>query len=108
MRRLLAVFSLVALASTSLGARPEVLVLNSAAVKVTGLLTGPRRGSFIQNNGPNDIFCGLRVGDAVIDKSFKIAASGGTWTFDSPLDVWCRAKTADQVTGAATTVIEVP
>jgi hypothetical protein len=85
-----------------------VLVSNVTATQVTGLLATGRRGAFIQNNGPNDIWCGIRSTDAVATKSFRVAASGGTWVLESPLDVWCIASTAAQLTGAATTVIEVP
>lgn len=106
MKRLV-LFSILLLAAPAIAAVPEILVLNSAATKMTGRFAA-RHGVFIQNNGPNDIWCGFASAEAVVNKSFRVGANGGTWSVESPLDVWCKAATADQVTGAASTVIEVP
>lgn len=87
----------------------EVLVLNSAAVRLdTGLSS--RRGIEIQNLGPNAIYCAVGAqADAVLTKSRKLD-TGETWALaaNESVQFWARAATADQVTGAATIVTEVP
>ena len=87
----------------------EVLVLNSAAVQVDASADGRRTGFEIQNQGPNPIYCELRGGTPVLTKSRRIA-SGEAWGVAGARGmgpVYCKAGTADQVTGAATIYTEV-
>lgn len=112
MRRLLPFLVVLAFASVALAGTftNEVLVLNSAAVKVTTTNLTSRRAVEIQNQGPNAIFCAVGAqADAVLTKSRKLDASGGVWSIDllPGRDVWCKAATADQATAAATVVTEV-
>ncbi len=99
----------VALATPISPAAREVLVLNSAGTKMTSdALDGLRKGIFVQNNGPNAIWCSPgTAADAVLTKSVKVAASGGSITMGTTKKVYCRAASADQTTGAATTVVEI-
>lgn len=86
----------------------EVLVLNSAVTQVVFGNVAARREVVIQNNGPNAIWCAVgQSALAVLTKSTKISA-GATLILTTKSIVYCRAATADQVTGAATTVTEVP
>jgi hypothetical protein len=85
-----------------------VLVLASAPTEVTA--TRLRKSILIQNNGPNPIWAAL--GDSskcVLNKCIKIDALGGVLSMDDGegWSVWLIAATADQVTGAATDVVEV-
>jgi hypothetical protein len=84
----------------------EVLVLASAA---TDLSRANGSASIsVDNYGPNAIWCGLgKSTNAVVNKSKRVQP-GETWAVDLPstVKVWCRAATADQVTGAATVVNE--
>jgi hypothetical protein len=86
------------------GTTREVLVLTSAT-KVTSSNT--RRGTLIENRGPNAIWCAFTAASDVVNKSHKVAADGGLFPFNSPDAVYCIAETAAQVTGAATVVSEV-
>lgn len=89
------------------GATTEVLVLASAAVEMPRMPN--RAGIEIQNNGPNAIWCAIGTSAAaVVNKCRQIAASGGTWSLaaSNRTRIFCRAATADQVTGAATDVSE--
>lgn len=90
----------------------EVLVLNATSTLMTTTLLS-RRAIEIQNIGPNAIYCAVVAAaassaEAVLTKSRRISA-GDSW----PLDllpgrfIYCRAATADQVTGAATIVTEL-
>jgi hypothetical protein len=91
--------------TTTTNPTAEVLVLASAATEIPALPN--RAGIEIQNLGPNAIYCSIDDSTkAVVTKSRMIAASGGTWALGSSHkhSVWCRAATADQVTGAATIV----
>jgi hypothetical protein len=85
----------------------EVLVLTTATALPN--LSG-RMGIEILNLGPNDIWCALGSSTlAVVNKSRKVAASGGSWSLSAgdKIKIWCIASTANQVTGAATIVTEL-
>lgn len=87
----------------------EVLVLSSAATRVDTDITR-RTGIELQNLGPNPIYCALKTStDAVTTKSRRLI-TGETWSIGliAGIGVYCRATTADQVTGAGTIVTEVP
>jgi predicted secreted protein len=111
MKRVLALALVLALAIPALAATHtnEVLVLASAATRVDTDTLRNRRALEIQNLGPNSIFCAIGASaDAVVNKSRKIGA-GEAWALDlsAGFPVYCKAATADQVTGAATVVTEV-
>lgn len=65
----------------------------------------------VQNLGPNPIWAALEnSADCVVSKSHRIAA-GETMSFTdlSPeIKVYLRASTADQLTGAATIITQIP
>lgn len=85
----------------------EVLVLNSAPVQLPDSTN--RRAISIQNLGPNAIYCAFSASaNAVLTKSIKIG-NGETFSMNFPagISIWCRAATADQLTGAATIVTEI-
>lgn len=89
----------------------EVLVLASAAVQVdtgTGTTT-QRRGLEIQNRGPNSEYCAVGESAAAVVTKAREVASGASWSMSLPAGrhVYCKAATADQVTGAATIVTEL-
>jgi hypothetical protein len=86
----------------------EVLVLASAAVRVDAGMPN-RRWIEIQNLGPNTISCAFSSAGAVVTKARAIA-TGGVWSPPAPsvMKVYCRSAVADQVTGAATIVSELP
>lgn len=113
MRKLFPLLAVLALASSAGAATftNEVLVLNASAVRMDTGLTG-RRGIELQNIGPNAIYCAVSsIGggaDAVLTKSRRLSA-GETWSMSLPVGpaVYCKAASADQVTGAATIVTEV-
>ena len=111
MRRLTGLGFVLAIATAAHAATytNEVLVLASAATRVdTGLSL--RKGIEVQNLGPNAIYCSVHESSAaVVTKARKVDASGGAWAIDlgPQWKVYCRAATADQVTGAATVVTEV-
>jgi hypothetical protein len=96
----------VADAATTGSATTEVLVLNSAATALPKLVG--REAVEVYNHGPNTIFCSFTSAGAVVDKARPILAEG-SWAVDAigRVDIWCIAKTADQVTGAATIVSEI-
>lgn len=110
MKRVLTLLAVLCLSSAAFAGTftNEVLVLNSAATRVDTGLTG-RRGIEIQNIGPNAIYCAVGASaDAVLTKARRLNA-GETWALDIPVPntVYCKAATADQVTGAATIVTEI-
>lgn len=86
----------------------EVLVLTTPT-RITRRVN--TRALEIQNLGPNPIFCQLGAvdGGVFLDKSRKID-TGDAWQVGAPsqLHTYCIAKTANQLTGAATIVTEVP
>lgn len=85
----------------------EVLVLNSAAVQVDASKSRSRTAWEIQNLGPNAIYCETKGTTPVLTKSRRVDANGGTWSGPPGAgDLFCRAATADQVTGAATIYVE--
>lgn len=105
MRTLLALLA-VCTASVSLaGTTTEVLVLTTATALPQVSLY--RRGMFIENRGPNAIWCTFSSATAVVNKAHRVAPSGGTFAVNAPDKMWCIAETANQVTGAATVVSEV-
>lgn len=106
MRTLLALLA-VCTASVSLaGDTNEVLVLTTATAMPQQSLY--RRGLWMENRGPNAIWCAMgSATKAVVNKSHRIAPNGGTLPFNAPDKWWCIAETANQVTGAATVVSEV-
>lgn len=89
----------------------EVLVLNATATRVDAG-DAYRVGIEIQNNGPNAIDCVVSTTTVVptvtLTKARRIQA-GGDWSaaLGPGRRVYCKAVTADQVTGAATVVTEV-
>jgi hypothetical protein len=86
----------------------QVLVLASAATEVASSALSGRRSIVVQNNGPNEMRCG--DDNAVTTATgIAVAPNGGTVTLpiDAGLEVWCIAKTADQVNGAATNYWEL-
>jgi hypothetical protein len=89
----------------------EVLVLNATDTELVFTMTY-RRGALIQNGGPNSIFCAIGPqsdagSGAVLTKSLEVAAGATLWMPGMPR-MFCRAATADQVTGGATRIQEVP
>lgn len=103
----------VRIAAELSGLTQEVLVLASAPVVMPTTALAGRKAIELQNLGPNDEFCCIGTASAactpVVNKSRRVAASGGTWSLDvgDKAIVKCIAATADQVTGAATIVTEV-
>jgi hypothetical protein len=90
----------------------EVLVLNGSDTELPMTLAF-RRGALIQNGGPNSIFCALGPqadagSGAVLDKSLEVKSGATLYMPGFGWRMFCRAGTADQVTGAATRVQEVP
>lgn len=71
---------------------------------------GSHQSVLITNNGPNDIWCALGADStkAVVNKSQPVRAGGGSLAVDSSTSVYCVAATANQVTGAGTSVSEAP
>lgn len=110
MKKLLLAAALIpVLAHASTSKTTEVLVLNSAATLITRTTsTRGRLAVELFNNGPNTIWCAFSSATAVISKARPIAA-GTSWALDasSDVDIYCKAATADQVTGAATVVSEL-
>lgn len=110
MRKLL-VLTLLAFATAAVAddvMTAEKLVLASAATKVD-INNATRKGIELYNHGPNPIWCAQVTSSlAVVNKSRKIAAEG-TWSLmlNPGVHIYCKAETADQVTGAATIVNEV-
>jgi len=97
-------FTLLLAATPAWASTTEVLVQTSS----TALPVRPlRRLLAIQNLGPNDIFCADTSAAAVVNKAWKVAANGGTLTITAGDKLWCIASTANQVTGAATIVLEL-
>jgi len=96
--RLLAALAVLALPAgalaQSLARTQEVLV----ATTVTKLPLRPgRKGTLLENRGPNPIWCGFSSTIAV-GKAHKVAASGGTFVYNGTESIWCVAETATQVT----------
>lgn len=84
----------------------EVLVLNSAAVQVDASKSRRRVAWEIQNLGPNAIYCETQGTAPTLLKSRKVA-SGESWSGPAGVgDIYCKAASADQVTGAATIYTE--
>lgn len=96
----------VADAATSGSNTTEVLVLNSAATALPKLQG--RTAVEIFNHGPNTIFCSFVQAQTIVEKARPITTDT-SWAVDTTgrVDMWCIAKTADQVTGAATIVSEL-
>lgn len=89
----------------------EKLVLNATATQVD-LAIVLRKGIELQNLGPNAIYCvlsSLTTAPTVTLTKARKLNNGDAWSLDIPpgLHIWCKAATADQVTGAATIVTEV-
>jgi hypothetical protein len=114
-RRILAalrlpILSLAVLLSAPMSAyAAEVLVLTSATRMDAAPLSG-RKGIEIQNNGPNNITCQLRTSTNLTTVKGRIITPGDVWAVGAvgQTAVYCIATTANQVTGAATTVTEAP
>lgn len=87
----------------------EVLVLTTATRVDPAPLSG-RRGIEIQNNGPNSIVCQVRTTTGLTTTKGRLVLSGEAWAVgvNTNTPVYCLALTANQVTGAATNVTEVP
>lgn len=86
----------------------EVLVATTAtAVPTTGL--AGRRAVLVQNNGPNEMRCGSNS-SVTTSTGIALYANGDSGTFrcsDAACTVYCIAKTANQVSGAASNYFEV-
>lgn len=112
MRKLIAILAALGLPVLALAVTPppqaEVLVLASAAVRVDAGMPN-RRWIEVQNLGPNAISCSLSAAGAAVAKSRRLATNEA-WAppASSVHKIYCRAATADQVTGAATIVTELP
>lgn len=104
MKYLLLCLLLLALPSSAWAATAEVLV-ETTPTALPALRF--RRLLFIQNLGPHDIFCADTSAAAVVNKAVRVAANGGTLSLSAANAFWCVAATADQVTGAATIVLEL-
>lgn len=86
----------------------ETLVTTSATeVPATGMAN--RSTIFIQNNGPNEIRCGNNT-SVTTSTGIALYANGGNVTLDcdaATCVIRCIAKTANQLTGAATNYFEI-
>jgi hypothetical protein len=88
----------------------EVLVLTSATNTPASPLAGRRR-VMVQNLGPNAIFCNPG-GTATLNKAWRLDVEAATvdakieFFIPSSVNLSCIAATANQVTGAATIVVE--
>lgn len=93
------------------GKTQQVLVLNSAPTLVPAVALAGRKAIEIQNLGPNVIYCTVDGQAPAIDGSLgrMIGATNGTWALDvgAGVVIKCIAKTADQVSTAATQVTEL-
>jgi hypothetical protein len=103
---------LIALLATFLGLPAlagEVLVLTTATRVDPAPLSG-RRGIEIQNNGPNTIVCQVRNTTGLTTTKGRLVLPGEAWAVGAYTNtpIYCLALTANQVTGAATNVTEVP
>lgn len=111
MKTLIAVLSLAVVCTSleaSADATREVLVLTTVTEIAPTIDT--RKAVELQNLGPNSIFCAIgKSANAVLNKAREIP-SGGSWALAlaGNIKLYCRAATADQATGAATIVTELP
>lgn len=85
----------------------EVLVLASAATALNPSPLFNSKSLLIQNLGPNPIFIGFSAAEAVVNKARRLAQYD-TFTVDRQgVGLYAIAASADQVTGAATIVLEL-
>lgn len=79
----------------------EVAVLAASATAVPATPLAGRQSLLIQNNGPNNIWCGLSNA-VTTGTGVKIEKNGGFWSDDSigAQAVYCKAETAAQTAGA--------
>lgn len=129
MRRLLILALVLASAAAAYAVtfQAEVLVQTTPTKmnRLAGISTAQSFGYEVQNLGPNDIYCAIGyanpqdAGPTVYDDgglvdqvgmARDVSASGGTWAGRVPgqAHLFCVAKTANQVSGAATILTEVP
>lgn len=80
----------------------EVAVDNVVPTPVPAVPLANRRALSIQNNGPNDIWCGPE-NTVTTTTGHKVAKTGGTWSLEvgAALPFWCLAQTAAQTAGAS-------
>lgn len=89
------------------GRTTEVLVLASAPVALNPSPLFNSRSLLIQNLGPNPIYLGFSAAEAVVSKARRLAQYD-TFTVDRQgVGMFAIAASADQVTGAATIVMEL-
>lgn len=110
MRSLLVLFVFVP-AVALCQARTQEILLTTTATALPQLFG--RRAMLIENRGPNAIWCAFGgTSSAVVNKAHRIGPSTETGNNRFPYNgtevVYCIAETANQVTGAATVVSEVP
>lgn len=99
-------------AAVAFSAEPNTEVLLKADAGTLLPVNITWRGRLVQNGGPNSIFCGVGKNSdggtgAVTGASLEIATNSTLYMPGDPV-MTCIAKTADQVTGAATRVTAVP
>ncbi len=86
----------------------DVLVPTAAAIRLDTGMTGRRRIA-VSNAGPNPIYLGpdntVAVGKGIVVPTGQTLVLEGMDEINSP-QLWARAATALQVTGAATNVLE--
>lgn len=104
--RIVIVALAVLVAATAYAALTTEVLVQTTATLIPR--TSRTRSLEILNLGPNDLWCTVD-GTPVANKSRKIA-TGASWSLDltSDIPVRCLASTANQTTGAATIVTEVP
>lgn len=107
MKKLLVVLALSLAMPALANSQAEKLVLNATATRVDANIA-QRKAIEVQNIGPNAIYCTLNTATLTLTKARRINP-GDAWALDLPpgQSVYCKAATADQVTGAATIVTEV-
>ena len=89
------------------GRTTEVLVLASAATALNASPLYLSKSLLVQNLGPNPIYLGFSAAEAVVGKARRLAQYD-TFTLDRQgVSLYAIAATADQVTGAATIVLEL-
>lgn len=89
------------------GRTTEILVLASAATALNPSPLYLAKSMVVQNLGPNPIFIGFSSAEAVVGKARRLAQYD-TFTVDRQgVSLYAIAATADQMTGAATVVMEL-
>ena len=110
MRRIFVLFSILPTLALAQARTQEILVTTTAAAMPQ--LFG-RRAMLIENRGPNAIWCAFgSAASAVVNKAHRIGPvseqPNNRFPYNGTEVLYCVAETANQVTGAATVVSEVP